>query len=49
MKENSSKLHNFIKALDRLKEGLLQYNEENELLLAKKGLIDHCAKSQFAF
>jgi len=33
MKENSSKLQNFIKAVDRLKEGLLQYNEENELLI----------------
>ncbi|MFA6940874.1 MAG: nucleotidyltransferase substrate binding protein [Clostridiaceae bacterium] len=32
MKENSSKLQNFIKALDKLKEGLLQYNEKNELL-----------------
>ncbi|MBU5484090.1 nucleotidyltransferase substrate binding protein [Clostridium sp. MSJ-11] len=37
MKENRSKLHNFIKALDRLKEGLLQYNDENELL--RDGLI----------
>lgn len=32
MKENSSKLQNFIKALDKLKEGLLQYSEQNELL-----------------
>lgn len=37
MKENSSKLYNFIKALNRLKEGLLQYNKENELL--RDGLI----------
>ncbi|MFD3157332.1 nucleotidyltransferase substrate binding protein [Haloimpatiens sp. FM7330] len=32
MKENSSKIQNFIRALDKLKEGLLQYDEENELL-----------------
>lgn len=32
MKENSSKFQNFIKALDKLEEGLLQYNEQNELL-----------------
>lgn len=32
MRENSSKLQNFIKALDKLEEGLLQYNEQNELL-----------------
>ena len=37
MKENSSKLQNFIRALNRLKDGLLQYNEENELL--RDGLI----------
>mgnify|MGYP002480667748 FL=1 len=30
MKSNN-KLENFIKALDRLKEGLLQYDEEDEL------------------
>lgn len=32
MKENNSKLENFIKALKRLKEGLLQYDDKNELL-----------------
>jgi nucleotidyltransferase substrate binding protein (TIGR01987 family) len=32
MKQNNSKLENFIKALNRLKEGLLQYNDKNELL-----------------
>lgn len=32
MKENNNKFHNFIKALDRLKEGLFQYDERNELL-----------------
>ncbi|OPJ63938.1 nucleotidyltransferase substrate binding protein [Clostridium oryzae] len=37
MRENSNKLHNFIRALDKLKEGLHQYNEENELL--RDGLI----------
>ncbi|MEG0371490.1 MAG: HI0074 family nucleotidyltransferase substrate-binding subunit [Clostridium sp.] len=31
MKENSSKLYNFIRALGKLKEGILQYNEEDEL------------------
>ncbi len=30
MKSNN-KFENFIKALDRLKEGLLQYDEEDEL------------------
>ncbi|AEF16195.1 nucleotidyltransferase substrate binding protein, HI0074 family [Thermoanaerobacterium xylanolyticum LX-11] len=29
--KNNNKLENFIKALDRLKEGLLQYDEEDEL------------------
>lgn len=32
MKKNNSKLENFIKALNRLKEGLLQYDDKNELL-----------------
>lgn len=32
MKQNNSKLENFIKALKRLKEGLLQYDDKNELL-----------------
>lgn len=32
MKENSNKVQNFIKALNKLKEGLTQYNEKNELL-----------------
>lgn len=32
MKQNNSKLENFIKALNRLKEGLFQYDDKNELL-----------------
>lgn len=37
MRKNSSKLYNFIRALDKLKQGLTQYNEDNELL--RDGLI----------
>lgn len=32
MKPRDNKLNNFIKALDRLEQGLLQYDEKNELL-----------------
>lgn len=44
MKQNNSKLENFIKALKRLKEGLLQYDDKNELL--RDGIIQ---RFEFAF